>query len=111
MFLHIPGTLDGLLQFQPIARVLSPPQHLHTLKVPGKQLSTVAWEGSGLRIALGIGSFIYFANIRHDYQVGFTHRICQLLGSNSFRCLYVSTYILHLHNATVSVLVTVMYTT
>ncbi len=45
-------------------------QHLHTLKVPGRSLSSAAWEGTGLRIALGVGSFIYFANLRHDYQVG-----------------------------------------
>ena len=63
-------------QFTVCIEVLSSlliPQHLHTLKVPGKQLSTVAWEGSGLKIALGVGSYIYFANIRHDYQVGACH--------------------------------------
>ena len=44
-------------------------QHLYTLKAPGKSLCSVAWEGNGLRLALGIGPFIYFANIRHDYKV------------------------------------------
>ena len=44
-------------------------QHLYSLRIPGKNLSAVAWEGNGLRIALGVGSFIYFANIRRDYQV------------------------------------------
>lgn len=44
-------------------------QHLRTLKVPGKQMSAVSWEGGGLRIALAVDSFIYFANIRPDYKV------------------------------------------
>lgn len=46
-------------------------EHLHTLRVPGKNVSSMAWEGGGLRIALAIGSFIYFANIRHDYTWGY----------------------------------------
>ena len=46
-------------------------QHLHTLKVPGRNLCAVTWEGTGLRVALGVGSFIYFANIRHDYKWGY----------------------------------------
>ena len=50
---------------------LSPHQHLHTLKVPGRYLNALAWEGTGLRVALGVGSFIYFANIRHNYQWGY----------------------------------------
>lgn len=44
-------------------------QHLRTLKVPGKQMTGVAWEGGGLRIGLAVDSFIYFANIRPDYKV------------------------------------------
>jgi WD repeat-containing protein 35 len=43
-------------------------QHLRTLKVPGKQITACAWEGSSLRIALAVDSFIYFANIRPDYK-------------------------------------------
>ena len=43
-------------------------EHLRTLKVPGKQISACAWEGGSLRIALAVDSFIYFANIRPDYQ-------------------------------------------
>ena len=46
-------------------------EHLHTLRVPGKPLSSLSWEGGGLRIALAISSFIYFANIRHDYLWGY----------------------------------------
>lgn len=44
-------------------------QHLRTLKVPGKQMTAVSWEGGGLRIGLAVDSFIYFANIRPDYKV------------------------------------------
>ncbi|XP_033861234.1 WD repeat-containing protein 35 isoform X1 [Acipenser ruthenus] len=46
-------------------------EHLRTLKVPGKQMSAVSWEGGGLRIALAVDSFIYFANIRPDYKWGY----------------------------------------
>ncbi|XP_073481441.1 WD repeat-containing protein 35 isoform X2 [Aquarana catesbeiana] len=46
-------------------------EHLRTLKVPGKQMSAVSWEGGGLRIGLAVDSFIYFANIRPDYKWGF----------------------------------------
>lgn len=44
-------------------------QHLRTLKVPGKQISGVAWEGGGLRIGLPVDNYMYFANIRPDYKV------------------------------------------
>ena len=37
--------------------------------VPGKQMSALSWEGGGLKIALTVDSFIYFANIRPDYKV------------------------------------------
>ena len=43
-------------------------EHLRTLKVPGKQITSCAWEGGSLRIALAVDSFIYFANIRPDYR-------------------------------------------
>ncbi|EEC01248.1 WD-repeat protein, putative [Ixodes scapularis] len=43
-------------------------QHLHTLRVPGRDISACAWEGTGLRIALAVDSFIFFANIRPDYK-------------------------------------------
>lgn len=46
-------------------------EHLRTLKVPGKQLTACSWEGGGLRIALAVDSFIYFANIRPDYKWGY----------------------------------------
>ena len=43
-------------------------EHLRTLKIPGKQITSCAWEGGSLRIALAVDSFIYFANIRPDYK-------------------------------------------
>ncbi|MBN3313719.1 WDR35 protein, partial [Atractosteus spatula] len=46
-------------------------EHLRTLKVPGKQMMAVSWEGGGLRIGLAVDSFIYFANIRPDYKWGY----------------------------------------
>ncbi|CAG5866211.1 unnamed protein product [Menidia menidia] len=46
-------------------------EHLRTLKVPGKQMSGVGWEGGGLRIGLAVDSHIYFANIRPDYKWGY----------------------------------------
>ncbi|XP_032149939.1 WD repeat-containing protein 35 isoform X2 [Sapajus apella] len=46
-------------------------EHLGTLKVPGKEISALSWEGSGLKIALAVDSFIYFANIRPNYKWGY----------------------------------------
>uniref|UniRef100_A0A667ZDW3 WD repeat-containing protein 35 n=1 Tax=Myripristis murdjan TaxID=586833 RepID=A0A667ZDW3_9TELE len=46
-------------------------EQLRTLKVPGKQMTGVAWEGGGLRICLAVDSYIYFANIRPDYKWGY----------------------------------------
>lgn len=34
------------------------------LQVPGSGISSMAWEGGGLRIALAVDAYIYFANIR-----------------------------------------------
>lgn len=52
-------------------------QHLRTLKVPGGRISALTWEGTSLRIALAVDSFIYFANIRQDYRWGyFANTLC-----------------------------------
>jgi hypothetical protein len=45
--------------------------HLRSLKVPGSGISDLTWEGGGLRIALAVDSYIYFANIRPDYKWGY----------------------------------------
>ena len=55
-------------------------RHLRTLKVPGAGISALSWEGSGLRIALAVDSYIYFANIRPDYKWGWF--------SNTLVCAY-----------------------
>uniref|UniRef100_A0A803W6F1 WD repeat-containing protein 35 n=1 Tax=Ficedula albicollis TaxID=59894 RepID=A0A803W6F1_FICAL len=46
-------------------------EHLRTLKVPGKQISSLAWERDGLKIALAVDHYIYFANIRPRYKWGY----------------------------------------
>ena len=46
-------------------------KHLRTLKVPGSGISALSWEGGSLRLALAVDSFIYFANIRPDYEWGY----------------------------------------
>jgi len=49
-------------------------QHLRTLKVPGSGIAALSWEGAGLRIALAVDSFIYFANVRPDYKWGYFNK-------------------------------------
>eukprot|EP00163_Fabomonas_tropica_P007371 TRINITY_DN1709_c0_g1_i2.p1 TRINITY_DN1709_c0_g1~~TRINITY_DN1709_c0_g1_i2.p1 ORF type:complete len:1180 (-),score=292.10 TRINITY_DN1709_c0_g1_i2:85-3624(-) len=46
-------------------------QHLRTLRVPGSGIQSISWEGTGLRLALAVDHFIYFANIRPDYKWGY----------------------------------------
>jgi hypothetical protein len=40
---------------------------LRVLKVPGEVLTGFSWEGSGLRLALAVDHFIFFANVRPSY--------------------------------------------
>lgn len=65
-FFHV---LDGTRHNREMRNVCWCKQHLRTLKVPGKQMTGIAWEGAGLRIALAVDSYLYFANIRPDYKV------------------------------------------
>lgn len=46
-------------------------KHLRTLKVPGGGVTSLSWEGGGLRLALAVDSYIYFANLRPDYEWGY----------------------------------------
>lgn len=46
-------------------------KHLRTLKVPGSGINSLTWEGGSLRLALAVGTHIYFANIRPDYEWGY----------------------------------------
>ncbi|XP_055618976.1 WD repeat-containing protein 35 [Toxorhynchites rutilus septentrionalis] len=53
--------------------------HIRTLKIPGKEITSLSWEGKSLRIALSVDSFIYFANIRPDYTwCYFNKTVCYL---------------------------------
>eukprot|EP00238_Polyblepharides_amylifera_P008608 CAMPEP_0196598138 /NCGR_PEP_ID=MMETSP1081-20130531/94147_1 /TAXON_ID=36882 /ORGANISM="Pyramimonas amylifera, Strain CCMP720" /LENGTH=1154 /DNA_ID=CAMNT_0041923789 /DNA_START=199 /DNA_END=3663 /DNA_ORIENTATION=- len=56
----------SMVQFYSAAGV-----HLRTLRVPGSGINALSWEGGGLRIALAVDSYIYFANIRPDYKWGY----------------------------------------
>ncbi|KAI8852268.1 hypothetical protein BC829DRAFT_440972 [Chytridium lagenaria] len=59
-------------------------QYLRSLKVPGKRISSLSWEHGGLRIALAVDSFIYFANIRPDYKWAFFAEDVLVYGHNRF---------------------------
>ena len=65
--LAISGSLPtdgGVVQFYTNAGV-----HMRTLVVPDSAyVSSVSWEGNGLRIALSVSSIIYCANIKPDYN-------------------------------------------
>ena len=41
---------------------------VQALRVPGKQIYSSSWEKESLRIALAVDSYIFFANIRPDYN-------------------------------------------
>jgi hypothetical protein len=45
-------------------------QHLRSLRVPGSALTGMSWEAGGLRIALSVDAFVYFAAVRPDYKWG-----------------------------------------
>ena len=40
---------------------------LRTMRVPGEKVADVSWDGSGLRLALAVDSYIFFANVRPKY--------------------------------------------
>ena len=44
--------------------------HLRSLKLPGSSLSSVSWEGTGLRLAAAVDAFVYFATVRPDHRWG-----------------------------------------
>eukprot|EP01138_Halocafeteria_seosinensis_P016315 gb/GECG01016645.1/.p1 GENE.gb/GECG01016645.1/~~gb/GECG01016645.1/.p1 ORF type:complete len:1236 (+),score=172.06 gb/GECG01016645.1/:1-3708(+) len=46
-------------------------EFLRTLKVPGKKIQSLSWEGGGLRIAMAVDSYVYFASVRPDYKWGY----------------------------------------
>ena len=44
-------------------------QLMRVMKLPGNQMSGLAWEGHSLRLALAIDSYIYLAQVKHDYML------------------------------------------
>jgi len=44
---------------------------LYTLKVPGREITSLDWEKASLRLALAVDSHLYFANIRPNYKWGY----------------------------------------
>lgn len=46
-------------------------EHTRTLRVPGTGMTDISWEGNGLRLAMAVDSFIYFASVRQDYMWGY----------------------------------------
>eukprot|EP01112_Ceratiomyxa_fruticulosa_P023110 TRINITY_DN8707_c0_g1_i1.p1 TRINITY_DN8707_c0_g1~~TRINITY_DN8707_c0_g1_i1.p1 ORF type:complete len:642 (-),score=109.58 TRINITY_DN8707_c0_g1_i1:206-2131(-) len=71
------GNLDGKDQNSAAVQFYTPfGQHIRTLRVPGGGISGLSWEREGLRLALAVDSFLYFANIRPSYRWGsFGHTI------------------------------------
>ncbi|KAL3309850.1 WD repeat-containing protein 35, partial [Cichlidogyrus casuarinus] len=48
--------------------------HLRTMPIPGNSISACTFEGFGsLRLAVGVDSFVYLANLRPSFQYGFMH--------------------------------------
>ena len=44
---------------------------LKSIKIPGKTIESVSWEGMGLRLCMAVDSHIYFANVRPSYHWGY----------------------------------------
>lgn len=63
------------------------------MKIPGHEITALAWEGRSLRIALAVDSFIYFANIRTDYMwCYFGNTVCYLNADTIKSGNYVITF-------------------
>ncbi|EGD73851.1 WD repeat-containing protein 35 [Salpingoeca rosetta] len=46
-------------------------EHLRTLKVPGNTITSISWDSDGLKLALTVDHFMYFASVRPDYRWGY----------------------------------------
>jgi WD repeat-containing protein 35 len=66
--------------------------HLRTLKIPGREISCMSWEGKSLRIALSVDSFIYFANIRPDYMWCYFNKTIAYLETTANEESYIVTF-------------------
>jgi WD repeat-containing protein 35 len=48
--------------------------HLKTLRVANAEfVTTVSFEGGGLRLVLGVQASLYFANLKLDYKWAYLH--------------------------------------
>lgn len=58
-----PGPNQNTIQFYtPLGKLI------RTMKLPGNNIAGLAWEGFSLRLAFAIDSFIYLAQVKHDYM-------------------------------------------
>ena len=65
------ATAGGATTAGPTAEVqfyASTGRYITTLRVPGGAISAISWEGGGLRLALAVESYVYFANVRPSYR-------------------------------------------
>ncbi|XP_014248010.1 WD repeat-containing protein 35 isoform X2 [Cimex lectularius] len=46
-------------------------EHVRTMKIPGRSITACQWEGTSLRLAFAVDSFVYFAILRPDYKWGY----------------------------------------
>ncbi|XP_037949951.1 WD repeat-containing protein 35 [Teleopsis dalmanni] len=86
--LAICGTLNEMSASKEINQVcfFTPFGNLiRTIKIPGNEITSVSWEGSSLRIAMAVDSFIYFANIRPDYVWCYFEKTVVFLNSNTLK--------------------------
>lgn len=83
--LAICGVAAGADAFNQIAFYSAYGNHLRSLKIPGREVTALAWEGQSLRIALAVDSFIYFANIRPDYVWCYFNRTVAFLSHADFK--------------------------
>lgn len=56
---------------------------LRTLKIPGKSITSISWDGLSLRLAMTVDSFIFFANIRPQYKWCYISKSVAFLNSNT----------------------------
>lgn len=70
--LAVAGRSGDATQFAPNQNAIhfysSTGKLLRTMKLPGNQISGVSWEAFSLRLAFAIDSFIYLAQVKHDYM-------------------------------------------
>eukprot|EP01063_Lacrimia_lanifica_P003470 TRINITY_DN1185_c0_g2_i1.p1 TRINITY_DN1185_c0_g2~~TRINITY_DN1185_c0_g2_i1.p1 ORF type:complete len:1243 (+),score=457.53 TRINITY_DN1185_c0_g2_i1:72-3800(+) len=75
--------------------------HLQSMKVPGSAIASLSWEGNGMRLALAVDSFIYFANVRPDYKWGYFQKTLVYAyvptGRSEYTCVFWNTHTAEKH--------------